>query len=134
MSKTKIGIIINYLALILFVTLFTIGKKIDWNVQIVIGVIATILIIIICFIKVYLKSSLWKLVHRPQEKLNEKEKSTINTSIRKSYQIFSITTLTILFVYALAETKIGMELVVSLIYFAHTLPSSLIAWTEKEIC
>ncbi len=132
-QKSQIGVILNYLALILFLILFQVGKSIGWNIKIVVGEIAILLLIIFVFIKLYYKNNLWNLVHSSYEKLNEKEADIINISLRNSYKLFSIISLVILFLYALVEKKIGMELVVGLIYFAHTLPASIIAWNDWEV-
>ncbi|MEE8405004.1 MAG: hypothetical protein V3S17_06405, partial [candidate division Zixibacteria bacterium] len=57
-------------------------------------------------------------------------------SIKLSYTVFAIVCLVIIMSISLIAGKhdsMIMLITVSLIYLAHTLPSSILAWTEKEI-
>ena len=54
-------------------------------------------------------------------------------SLRYAYSIFTVVVLALLLSLALTNTPIDVVLVASLILFAHILPASVIAWTEKVI-
>ncbi|NOZ13762.1 MAG: hypothetical protein GXO69_08975 [Acidobacteria bacterium] len=88
----------------------------------------------------HIKTGLWKLTHTHADKLDERELQLTHYALRHAYGWFSIICLSIMLIYAMTyrlipEIKfiITVPLAVSLIYFAHTLPGSILAWTEKEV-
>ncbi|MBT3231731.1 MAG: hypothetical protein HN356_02860 [Calditrichaeota bacterium] len=137
LRSKKIGVVINYLSLLWFVALFYTGEHIiGWSTVLVAAILVSILIIIITFVTVHVNSGLWKLIHSKIEKLDEREIYVTHESLRYSYAIMSIILLLIIFVMALTsmgKDALGPILPAGLIYFAHTLPSSVIVWKEKDL-
>jgi len=137
-TKRRVGVVINYLSIFLILVLFYLGKSMGWNVPLIIGEIAALAIAVITFVVFHLRTRLWKLVHASIQELDERELQVTDKSLRYAYGIFSITCLLILAycLYNLTESgdsAMGALVFFSLIYLAHTLPSSVIAWMEKAV-
>ncbi len=136
LSKTnrRIGVIINYSSLILFLILFYMLKYEGWNILIGSGAAAALIITVISFIRTHVKTRLWRLTHAKIDKLDEREIQVSHESLRHSYGIFSVVCLVIIYISAVTEGgHIHVLIAASLLYLAHTLPASVIAWTEKEV-
>lgn len=133
----KSGVILNYLCLFLFVALFYSTEHITgWNSIVIICTLLLLVMTVITFIKVYVKSGLWKLIHSKIEKLDDREIYVTHEALRYAYAIISVVLLIIIFVMALTsmgKDALGPVLPASLIYFAHTLPSAVIVWKDKEL-
>ena len=135
MKKKNISaVIINYVSLILMLVIFYTVKLLDCNKIFIIVEVLPLIAIIISFNFAFNKSGLWKLVHRSQKKLDERELQIVHTAIKYSYSIFVIISLVLILLFAVAEGKpIDMLLVTSLIYLAHTLPAAVITFSGEEI-
>ena len=135
----RIWITLNYLSIILLLCSFYRGKIMGWKSLIIGGVILSLIVAVISFIQVQIRARLWKLIHLRNENLDEREIQVTRESLSISYSVFTIICLLILMAIFLfpdamkAAEVLGMLLVGCLIYFAHTLPSSVIGWKEKEV-
>ena len=89
------------------------------------------------FVIVQVRTGLWMLVHRRADDLDERELQDTLVALRYAYTIFAVICLSVLFVQAIVFEKeiifVDMLLVSSLIYFAHSLPASILAWTKREV-
>lgn len=136
-SSRRAGVIINYVSISLSLLLFYIGTDKGWSVPLIAGEVVALIVAFATFISVHIRTRLWKLVHSSVEVLDERQVQITHGSLRHSYSVFSITCLAILLYIAITETRgcgsLGALLPGSMIYFAHTLPSSILAWTEKEV-
>jgi len=133
--KRKIGIIINFLSLIFIIILIQVGKPYGLDTTLImIGTLGALIVGLISFISVYWKTRLWRLVHTSISELDERQIHVVYNSIRYSYGIFCILCLIIIYFNAIIE-KINIDVLTagSLLYLAHILPASIIAWTEKEV-
>jgi len=121
----------------MLVSFFYIGKHVyGWSSPIIAVLIVSLILIIITFIGVHFKTGLWRLVHTKVENLDEREIQVTHESLRYSYSILSVILLLIIFAMALTSVEkdaSGMVLFASVIYLAHTLPSSIIAWRGDEM-
>jgi ABC-type Fe3+ transport system permease subunit len=116
--------------------LFYIGKYHGWSVPVYAGMATALIVILIGFARLYLRSDLWRLGHAESEKLDEREIQLTLTSMKYAYGIFAIVSLLVVLVLALmAKSHDSMLIVIfaGLLYLAHTLPSAVIAWTQKRI-
>jgi hypothetical protein len=137
-SNRRIAVAINYGSLILLLALFYTVEKNSVSTMVIIGMAAAIVIVLISFIFVFAKTGLWRLVHAKADKLDERQIMVTFESLRHSYAIFSILTLSVIFTNELLEEFTTADLPLLpifavLLYLAHTLPASIIAWTDKEI-
>ncbi|MDP8205421.1 MAG: hypothetical protein P9L92_02055 [Candidatus Electryonea clarkiae] len=137
--KGKNGVIINYAGLLAIIICFVVLDQIGWNAGLIAGILITLVITVITYVKVHIKSNLWKLTHSRAEKLDEREVLITHEALSYSYSIFSVICLSILFLIVLSLDSSFSErltiirsaakiIVICMIYFAHTLPSSIIAW------
>ena len=136
MSKRRVLAIINYVCLFLLVILFYIGKYHGWGFIIIAGLGATLLVNLATFRILHLKTKLWKQVHSNADQLDERQMIRTLESVKLSYIIFSFLSLLVIFYISLMAGKhdsMIMLIYVSLLYLAHTLPSSILAWTEREV-
>ena len=131
--KRRIGVILTYLSLLIIDLVFEYCKI--YQLTYVLGIIGIIafVVFVTSFVTTYLKSGLWKFIHKPIKQLDEREIILTSNSLRYAYSIFTIFVLVLLLVFAITEIYVDIVLVVSLILFAHILPASVIAWTEKNI-
>jgi len=141
----RIGVIINYASLVLFIIVFYAGEYRGWDAPTIIGGIIALVVAFLSFIYLYVKTHLWKFVHTSIEKLDERQVHVIHDSLRYSYSIFSILSLSYILVLTLTarfsintlttsgKASLGMIMLGGLIYLAHTLPASIIAWNEREV-
>ncbi len=90
-------------------------------------------IFLVSFIVTFIKTGLWGFIHKPLKKLDEREIAVTSKSLRYAYSIFAVVVLFILLSIATTNLQVDVVLVASLILFAHILPASVIAWTEKVI-
>lgn len=102
--------------------------------------ITSLLIVTVTFIPGHMKSGLWKLTHSRTEILDERQLQVTHNAISRSYGIFAIVCLVIMLLHAVlyrlvpgVNFIITVPLAVSLIYLAHTLPASILTWTETEV-
>ena len=133
-KKNTTAVVINYVSLLLMLIIFYAVQWLGLNKIFIIVEIIPLIAIIISFNFAFNRSGLWKLVHRSQKKLDERELQIVHTAIRYSYSIFVIISLALILLFAVAEGRpIDMLLATSLIYLAHTLPAAVIAFSGEEI-
>ncbi|MCD4745600.1 MAG: hypothetical protein K8R58_04820 [Bacteroidales bacterium] len=133
LKKRRLGVVLNYIGLILLMITYEYAETTAWDTLLVSLEIIAILIILISFSFTYWKTSLWQFIHKPFKELDERELQLTGNSLRYAYAIFTTIALTIFLLYSLFERNFNIVLTVSLIYFAHILPASILAWIEKEV-
>ena len=132
-KKRRVGVIFTLLSLCSMVLIYEYYKIYQRDSIIIAIVIIPIIIFIVSFIVTFIRTGLWVFVHKPIKKLDEREVVLTSKSLRYAYGIFTVFTLILLLSLAITHTPIDVVLVASLILFAHLLPASYIAWTEKEV-
>ncbi len=133
LSKRRIWIIVNYLSVLSIVVLWEYCEIVNSSKIIKSFCIIPLLIVVISFIIVYWKTGFWHFVHKSINKLDERELQLTSSTLRYSYGIFSVLLLSILLLFSVFERPVSIILVVSLIYIAHIIPVSIIAWREKAV-
>jgi len=137
LSKTarRLRIVINYASLVLLLILFYLGKHyLGWSSVLISALAAAFVLTLVTFISVHVRTGLWRLTHTKVEELDEREIQVTHESLRHSYSFLTIILAIIIFTMALIGKDVYSPLLpASLIYFAHTLPSSVIAWTENVV-
>ncbi|MCF7811605.1 hypothetical protein K9N50_11520 [bacterium] len=137
LSKTsrRVWVVINYVSLIMLIILYRLGHFKGWSVLIVVSLIVVFTILQLSFTKLYKKTGLWKLTHSKVNDLDEREIQLTHEALRYSYSIFVINCLLIIFISSILEIDMIIDVIsgVTLLYLAHTLPASVIAWTEREV-
>ncbi len=134
-SSRRLGVVINYAAIILFLLFFYLGKYHGWNVPVAAAAIAAVIVVLVTFIVMHVKTRLWMLVHTRVEKLDEREIQITLESLRRAYGIFAVTNLLVLLWIAVSagrDDSMFILIFASLLYLAHTLPASILAWTQPR--
>jgi len=130
----RIGIVINYLCLFGVVVFFHIGKSEGWNIVIISVIILFLIGLLISFWINYTKTGLWKMIHSKSESLDERQIQVMHSALKYSYSAFAIITLGCMYYFVIFEGKqINVVLVTGLLYLAHILPASIIAWNERQV-
>ena len=132
-TNRRIGVVITLLSIVSMVLIFEYCKIEQRDSAIIAFEIIPIIIFIVSFIATFIKTGLWAFIHKPLKKLDEREIALTSKSLRYAYSIFAIVVLALLLSLAITQTPIDVVVVASLILFAHILPASIIAWTEKVI-
>ncbi len=137
-SRRRIGVVVNFASLLLFLIIYYAGMNLGWNAALLVaGVIVTTAIALGSFVVVYVSTGLWKLGHSHIDKLDERQIQVTHEALRHAYAIFTVIALVIMGFNAVAGSHghyiFDVVLFVSLIYVAHVLPASIIAWRERVV-
>jgi hypothetical protein len=139
-SRRRMGVLFNYAMLVLLLICFYVAEIIGWNIVLAAGSALSLAAVILSFIKVHIKTRLWHLGHARTDDLDERQVQITHESLRYSYIFFTIIALTVFLVadvyrqFSIVAAEITMTpIIAGLIYLAHTLPSSILAWTEREV-
>jgi hypothetical protein len=135
-SKRRAGVILNYSLLFLTLLLSLGGQLFGWTIGVKIGFWLAVVLVLITFVSVHLRTGLWRLAHTKVRRLDERELHQTLESLRHAYVVFTIVSL--LVVLGFVVTGLGdqtQQLVMFwiLLYLAHTLPSSVLAWTMPRV-
>jgi hypothetical protein len=147
LSKTarRFGVIVNYSGAVLFAMIFCLGEYTHWSVPLALVAILTVFSLAISSYLTLIRTGLWRLTHTSAEKLDEREIQVTHTSLRHSYMIFTGFSLALIAFMVLSvrfsfvtlthrgHYSFGLIVLILLQYLVHTLPASIIAWTEKEV-
>ena len=135
-KKRRIGVVLNIAALFLTVFLFEL-VRFDMGISKIAGIVLmglSLLTVILSFITVFGSSGIWKMSHKKMKTLDERQIQVILKATRISYSIFVIVVLILIYGFALiAKGSIDVVIAAYLLYLAHLLPASILAWMEKEI-
>jgi len=136
LSRRRLGVVANYLVLLLSLVLGIAGIDYGWTIALRVGFWLSILLAVVTFFPLHVRTGLWRLVHTKVEALDEREIQQTLESLRRAYVVFSISALIILL--ALVVLDIGNQILLLvvfwfLLYLAHTLPSAILAWTIPHL-
>lgn len=138
--NNKSEVSLSYVSVIMTLVFFEWMERSDLSltnqislITMVAGTILGLIVWFYTFYKFYWKTKWWKYVHQSYENYDEREQKFIGEAIRKSYSLFSVITLSIILVLQLLKWYPGPLLVVALLYFAHTLPASVLKWQGYKI-
>lgn len=140
-GSRRAWMLVNYLCLLIMNVCFyfvTQNKDMTYAVDAV-GLFA-LAIVVFTFRKVHWKTGLWKLTHAKTDTLDERQVQLTHVALGRSYAWFSVICLAIMLFHAVVYRLVpGLDFIItiplagSLIYLAHTLPGSVLAWTEAEV-
>ncbi len=116
------------------VTFFFTGKYFQWPVYQIIIEIGFIAIFLFSFLKAFVKTKFWSMVHSSSKNLDEREMQVVLSALKYAYSIFTIICLVIIYGFAtIGFHPIDVVLAGGLLYLAHTLPAAIVGWNEKII-
>ena len=133
--RRRAAVVLNYASVVAILVLFAFGQYRGWNTPLAVATIAIAAVAMMSFLMLHVKTHLWWLVHTKADNLDERQIQLTHESLRYSYGIFAIVTLLVLLYLGITHREDSLSIVVfaSLLYLAHTLPASVIAWIEKEV-
>lgn len=144
-SHRRMGVVLNYFSLILLalsIMAIEYGWAAGWPIA---GLIVGLMLFTLTFFQVYGRTGLWKFVHMPLERLDEREVQVIHHSLRVAYTIFTVIALLYILVLTLGiqffagltdpdgDFSLGSVVFAAFIYLSHILPASIIAWSERNV-
>jgi len=134
-GERRTGVLLNYLGLIGTVGFFYAGYLTSWNGVMVALFGLSLVILLISFFRYFFFSGLWRFVHTGSGNLDERQIKVTRESLRLSYSAFTVISLIVFLWISLYHTGDTNLLVIfaGLLYLAHILPATIIAWKEKEI-
>ena len=103
-----------------------------------VGLIVVCLItLVLSFLHVIWRTGLWRLTHTGVENLDERQVMVTREALRYSYGIFVPFILAAMFAAAVAadfdRNIFDVMLPAGLLYLAHILPATILAWREKVV-
>jgi len=139
-SGRRAGVVVNYGSLLLILAALYVAT--GGGLNLLSGLIGglSLAVFIISFIMVHARTRLWHMTHSRGDRLDERQMMVTHEALRFSYIYFTIAILVLLLCFELLREFLAggfnpplIPVFAALIYLAHTLPSSILAWTEKEI-
>ncbi len=135
-SKRRALVVLNYFVMFALIAVIYTGEMYGESTFIAVAAICLMLLTVLSFVFLHARTRLWWLTHTKIENLDERQQGITHESLRTSYGIFTVLSLALLLVIALANQEYDPNLIVAfaaLHYLAHTLPGSILAWREKEV-
>ncbi|MBN1885124.1 MAG: hypothetical protein JW876_06335 [Candidatus Krumholzibacteriota bacterium] len=138
-------IVLNYAALVLFIAVFAAAARAGWGFRPAAALVCLAAVGIWSFVSLYGRTGLWRLVHAPGDRLDEREVQLTREALRYAYAVFTVIALVYLLLANIVSRfpllsfepktrgSLGMIAVMGLLYLAHTLPAAVIAWRERRI-
>ena len=136
LSKRRAAVVLNHGLLVLTVLLSMTGQLFGWSVVTKVCFCLLAISVIATFFPLHIRTGLWRLAHAKADSLDERETQQVLESVRQAYVVFSIVSLlTILIwvVFGMGTQTQGLVVFWVLLYLAHTLPSSILAWTVNRV-
>ena len=131
-EHNRFWILLHYFSLIAVLVFYYSGKYLHWPIVTVIFEIGFLVILLISFFRVFIKTKFWKMVHTSSKNLDEREILAVLNGLKSSYSIFTVTCLIIIFIFALiGYHRIDVLLASALLLLAHTLPAAIVGWNER---
>jgi len=132
----RIWVVTNLAALILSAGTFELIKQANDGNRTLLWVLlgAFLVVFITSFSIAFGVTGIWKFTHSKYAELDEREMMIISNALRISYAVFTVSVILIVYAYALLESgPIDVVIAASMLYLAHILPGSILAWHEKII-
>ena len=140
-AKRRGTVVLNYLCLVIMnVCFYCVWIYKDMTHVVDAVGIGALIVVVVTFIRVHRKTGLWLLTHTRADSLDERQLEITHNALSHSYSWFTVICLVIMMAHAVVyglvpglNFALSMPLGCSLIYLAHTLPGSVLAWTETEV-
>jgi len=135
-AKRRALVIVNYFTLFALIGTIYAAEMYGGSNAMAISIWALVIVAILTFVLLHARTRLWWMTHTKIENLDERQKEVTHESLRYSYGIYTVLSLVLLFVIALAAGDYDPNLIVAfaaLHYLAHTLPGAILAWREREV-
>jgi len=135
-SKRRSVAVINYGFLFLSLLLSLAGHWSGWTSATIVCFWMSVVVVLVTFYPLHIQTGLWRLVHTKVDRMDEREIQQVLEALRHAYVAFSIAVLLIilsLVILGLGDQTNQLVVFWVLLYLAHTLPSSIFAWTVTRV-
>lgn len=129
--QIRIWLIINYFSLILMIVMFYRPDILTINKLFLSLILLPLGSLIVSFIIIFQRTGLWGLTHKKLNCIGGDQLREYYNAIRISYSIFAILIIALLFIFSIFEIKVNVILAAALLYVAHILPASVMAWSNN---
>ena len=137
LTKThhKLGVTLNYISLVLLVALVYVAEAFGLTLLTGVGIGLMVVMLVATLVRFHFRTGLWRLVHTSRSRLSEHQVPVVCRSLHYSYGVFAILALVALLWKSVAPGENPNLVIVfaALLYLAHTQPSAVIAWSERDI-
>ena len=126
------SVVINFFGVLIILVLFYLVKLGVLQTYFLILEIIPLTLIVLSFRRAFVKTDIWKITHASSRKLDEREAQVVYRATNLSYSLFAILTLVVIYLFILSGFgQIDAVLAICILYIAHILPASVIAWNDK---
>jgi len=132
-NARRAGVIFTFAMLIATVALFYVVKTEGFRAWSAVALSAAVVATIVMSAVFYIRTGLWRFVHRDFAGYDEREAGVALGALRFAYAIFTVVALGLMLIASATAFEIHVVLVAGLILSAHILPASVIAWNEPDI-
>jgi hypothetical protein len=133
-NQRRFWVVMNYTSLVIILSVFYCLHNTPASKLWLIAEILPLGILIYSHRKAYGKTNLWKLTHSPGSQLDERELQVVYQAVSVSYVAFVVVVLLLVYGFALVDRgPVDILLAGALLYLAHILPASFLAWNQKWI-
>ena len=130
-KRIRIGVVINYFGLTGSVVIWELCSNSHWNNTMIIAGIISFILLLSSLVPTYFTTRIWQFNHIPVSKLDERELQITSFALRYAYGIFTVIAVITFYLYSLTGLQVSVILAGGMLYFAHILPASIIAWNGK---
>lgn len=132
-SQKRLWIVINYSSIVLMLVMFYSPDIMSKNKLLLFLFLIPVASLSISFKTVFWNTGLWKISHdvKTPSEIDHLKRFYIVTRI--SYIVFTLLIITLLFVFSITGKKVDALLSACLLYFAHILPASIMAWGNRRL-
>lgn len=140
-SGRRFNVVVHYLAAVVFLIMVYAIEATQITVLFTTIGIISLIAAVFSGVQIHIKTGLWRFVHAKPENLDEREIELTREVYRRSYSLFTQVGGLLVAPVAVVVNYTGLTnaspsllpMVFGLLYFANSLPSAILAWTEKEI-
>jgi len=140
-TQRRYTVTVNYFCLVLMnVCFYFVWVYKDMSGVVDVVGIGALIVVAGTFFLAHWKTGLWHLTHARSDVLDERQLQVTHDALSRSYGVFAVISLAIMMTHAVVyglvpslDFVLSVPLVVSLLYLAHTLPGSFLAWSETRM-
>ena len=135
-AKRRLAVITNYGFLLLTLAMGLAARSLGWTLSTIVCFWLSVVVVLVTFYPLHIRTGLWRLAHTRVDRMDEREIHQTLGALRHAYIVFSISALTVILIALILDLGgQSTQLVIFwvLLYLAHSLPSSILAWTATRV-
>lgn len=132
-AMTRLSIIFTLLSLVGVMVAFELGINMGWSTILKFICVSLLVMLFVTYPFGFIITGLWGFTHKSVGELDERELQITGKALRIAYAVFSVIILIVLYLFAVLEIRLSVVLAAGLLLFAHLLPGTVIAFSEKNL-